>query len=64
MVQVTDSLIPLDNKWLIVSVVWSMDESGWLTALTIQPKSAYELLPIRKSDSGGKKKEKDAGLWK
>ena len=63
MIQVTDSLIPLDNKWLIVSVAWSMDDGGWISALTIQPKSAYELIPVKKTDSGGTK-SKEPGLWK
>ena len=45
LVLVKDPLLTIDGELLIVSVNFTLNESGTLTRLTLAPKAAYELLP-------------------
>ena len=61
MVSIKDKFVSLYKEWLIVSVTWKMDDGGWITQITAQPKEAYDLIPVKKTSGKGKKED---GLWK
>lgn len=47
--------------WLITEVTWRMDDGGCVTELTLNPREAYDLIPI--APKGKKGKGKSAGSW-
>lgn len=47
--------------WLITEVTWRMDDGGCITELTLNPRDAYDLIPI--APKGKKGKGKSTASW-
>lgn len=59
LVNIRDAFLGLVDTWLITGVAWNMDQDGWLTELTVNPREAYDTTPL----AARKKKQKDDGDW-
>jgi len=59
LVQIRDAFVGLSDTWLITGVTWRMDQDGWLSELTVNPREAYDTTPL----APRRKKQKDDGDW-
>lgn len=57
LIRVDDPLLTIHRDLLVVEVVYSKDEQGTLSTLTLTPKEAYELIPTNKAVDNG------VGTW-
>lgn len=49
------------ETWLIAEVTWKLDSGGWISELTLHPKEAFALIPLK--PKGKKGKGKDEKTW-
>lgn len=42
------------QTWLIAEVTWKLDSGGWISELTLHPKEAFDLIPLKPKGKKGK----------